>query len=70
MEGGIFVDEVGFFGVVDVDFVWVDVFGLLVGGEDYYGGGFDFLGDFFVDGLEDGVDGVGGVVLDVGLYYC
>lgn len=69
-EGGILVDEVGLFGVVDMDFVWADVFGLPVGGEDYYGGGLDFLGDFLADGLEDGVDGVGGVVLDVGLHHC
>ena len=41
--------------------------GLPVGGEDYHGFGLDLLGDLLADGLEDGVDGVGSVVLDVRL---
>lgn len=40
---------------------------LPVRGEDYYGFGFDLLGDFTADGLEDGVDGVFGFVLNVWL---
>lgn len=63
---GLLVDEVGLFGVVDVDLVG-GALGLPVGGEDDDGGGFYFLADFFADGLEDGVGGVGGVVLHVGL---
>ena len=40
---------------------------LPVGGEDDHGGGLDARDDFVADGLQDGVDGVGGVILDVGL---
>ena len=47
-----------------MDFVGL---GLPVGGENYDGFGLDLLGDFFADGLEHGVDGVGCVVLDVWL---
>lgn len=36
-------------------------------GEDDDCLGFDLLDDFFADGLQDRVDGVFGVVLDVGL---
>ena len=45
----------------------VGLVGLPVGGKDDYGLGLDLLGDLLADGLEDGVDGVGGVVLDIGL---
>lgn len=60
----ILVDEVGVLGVVKVDFVGL---GLPVGGEDYYRFGLDLLGDLLANLLENGVDGVGGVVLNVGL---
>ena len=59
------VDEVGEDRVVEVDLVGRG--GLPVGGEDHDGFGFDLLGDFLADALEDRVDRVGGVVLDVRL---
>jgi hypothetical protein len=64
-QGDILVDEVGVLGVVEVDLV--GLVGLPVGGKDDYGLGLDLLGDLLADGLEDRVDGVGGVVLDIGL---
>jgi hypothetical protein len=61
----ILVDEVGVLGVVEVNLI--GLVGLPVGGKDDYGLGLDLLGDLLADGLEDRVDGVGCVVLDVGL---
>lgn len=63
----ILVDEVGVLGVVEVDLVGL---GLPVGREDYDGRGLDLLGNLLADGLENGIDGVCGVVLDVGLGDC
>lgn len=62
--GYVLVDEVGLFGVVEMDFVGL---GLPVGGEDYHCFGLDLLGYFLADGLEDWVDGVFDFVLNVGL---
>ena len=61
----ILIDEVGVLGVVEVNLI--GLVGLPVGGKDDYGLGLDLLGDLLADCLEDGVDGVGGVVLDIGL---
>jgi hypothetical protein len=58
------VDQIGLLGVVELDLIGL---GLPVGREHHDSLGFDLLSDLLADRLQDGVDGVGLVVLDVRL---